>query len=53
MKRAVRHKNQMLALKEQVQRGDEFAIERFQMALGRAQERLFKPLHIIIAHAEF
>ena len=53
MKRAVGHKNQMLALKERVQRGDEFAIERFQMALGRAQERLFKPLHIIIAHAKF
>src|SRR5579859_7247612 len=53
MKRAVRHKNQMISLKQHAQRRNQLAIERFQMALSSAQERLFESLHVAIAHAEF
>ena len=52
MKRAVRHKNEMVALNKHAQRCDQFAVKRFQMALGSPQERLFKAPHVIIAHAE-
>src|SRR5690348_17998751 len=53
MKRAVRYKNKMVPLKKHAQRRDQFAVERFQMALRSPQERRFESLHIVIAHTEF
>src|SRR5262249_11356262 len=53
MERAVRHEDKMVSLKKRAQRRNQFTVKRFQMALGRPQERLFESLHIIIAHAKF
>src|SRR2546429_9778948 len=52
MKRAVGHENEVLSLEIGAQRRNKFVIERFQVAMGGAQERLFKAPDVFAAHAK-
>src|SRR5207245_10427596 len=52
IKRAVGHENEVLSLEIGAQRRNKFAIQRFQVAMGRAQERLFKSPNGFTAHAK-
>src|SRR5215472_6326734 len=52
MKNAVRYKNKVFPLKKQANRGNQFVIERLQVALRCPQEGFFESADILIPHAE-